>query len=134
LAGANFGVSAVAVSVGSGDAGLYESAVPFAIAAVEFLQRAPAGTVLNVNVPGLPLTDIAGVAEGRLAPFGTVRTVIVGADEGRFEMELQPTEVELEPDTDTALVMQGYVAVTSLVGPRGVEAGEAQAFIAERWR
>jgi 5'-nucleotidase len=134
LAGANFGVSGVAISVGFGDPLHFDTAAPFAVAAVEFLTGAPPGTVLNVNVPGVPSEEVVGVAEARLAPFGTVRTVIVGADEGRFQMELQPTEVALEPDTDTALVLAGYVAVTSLVGPRGVEANGASPFIAERWR
>jgi hypothetical protein len=49
-------------------------------------------------------------------------------------MEMQPTDVELEPDSDTALVLRGYVAVTALVGPRGVDCADAPAFIADRWR
>jgi 5'-nucleotidase len=112
----------------------FDTAAPFAVAAVEFVAGAPPGTVLNVNVPGLPLDKVVGVVEARLAPFGTVRTVIVGAHEDRFAMELQPTEVELEPDTDTARVLEGYVAVTSLVGPRGVGADGASAFIEDRSR
>ncbi|MDQ1373396.1 MAG: 5/3-nucleotidase [Actinomycetota bacterium] len=134
LAAANFGLSGVAVSVGSGEPLRFDTAAPFAVAAVEFVAGAPPGTVLNVNVPGLPLDEVVGVVEARLAPFGTVRTVIVGAHEDRFAMELQPTEVELEPDTDTARVLEGYVAVTSLVGPRGVGADGASAFIEDRSR
>lgn len=134
LAAANFGISGVAVSVGGGDAQAFARAAPFGVVALDWLASAPPGTVLNVNVPDLPPADIRGVTEARLAPFGTVRTVIVGSENDRFEMELQPTEVTLDADTDTALVMAGYVAVTSLVGPRAVDADGAAPFLAERWR
>jgi 5'-nucleotidase len=132
LAAANFGLSGVAVSVGFGDPLHYESAAPVAVASVEWLTKAPSRTVLNVNVPCLPLDQLGGVRTARLAPFGTVRTVIVGADEGRFEMELQPTEEDFEADTDTALIAAGYATVTALVGPRAVDDDGATGFIAER--
>ncbi|MEY2476680.1 MAG: 5/3-nucleotidase [Actinomycetota bacterium] len=131
LTAANMGLSGVAVSVGfDGETPCYETAAPLGVSAVAWLERAPVGTVLNVNVPGVPLDALAGVTEAALAPFGTVRTVIVGADDGRFELEMQPVEVELEPDTDTALVAAGHVAVTALVRPHAVEDGGATEFIA----
>jgi 5'-nucleotidase len=132
LAAANFGLSGVALSVGFGDPLHYDTAAPVAVAAVEWLMKAPARTVLNINVPCLPPGDLRGVRPARLAPFGTVRTVIVGADEGRFEMELQPTELDFEPDTDTALIAAGYATVTALVGPRAVDDDGATGFIADR--
>lgn len=73
LTAANFGLSGVAVSVGSSDPVHFDTAAPVAVAALRWLRTAPVGTVLNVNVPGLPLAELAGVAEARLAPFGTVR-------------------------------------------------------------
>jgi 5'-nucleotidase len=129
LAAANFGLSGVALSVGFGDPVRFASAAPLAVAAVAWLAQAPPLTVLNVNVPDLPLDRLAGVASARLAPIGTVRTVIIGADEGRFEMELQPTAAEFAPDTDTALIAAGYATVTALVGPRPVDDGGASAFL-----
>jgi hypothetical protein len=53
-----------------------------------------------------------------LAPFGTVRSAVVETAEGggRLQVELRPTNVELPPDCDTALVKAGYVAVSALGG------------------
>jgi 5'-nucleotidase len=130
LTAANVGVSGVALSVGFSDPLHFETAAPLAVAAIAWLGRAPTGTVLNINVPARPFDQLVGVANASLAPFGTVRTVIVGADDGRFELEMQPTEVELDPGSDTALVARGYASVTALVGPRATDDGGATAFIA----
>lgn len=84
---------------------------------------APDCTVLNVNVPNLPLDRLAGARLAELAPFGTVRSSVVEAspEGGRLQMELRPTNEEMPPDSDTGLVAQGYVAVTPIVGPRAAD-------------
>jgi hypothetical protein len=38
------------------------------------------------------------------------------ADGGRLQVELRPTTVELPPGCDTALVAEGYVAVSAITG------------------
>jgi len=68
--------------------------------------------------------EVRGVRSARLAPFGTVRTALAGSEGGRLQLELRATGVELEPDTDTALVLAGYVAVTPLVGVRATDGGD----------
>jgi 5'-nucleotidase len=120
MTAASFGVSGMAVSIGAteGEDVLWVTACDFAVAALEWLVEAPVKTILNLNVPNLPRDDVAGVRLARLAPFGTVRTAIVQSGEGRLDVELRATEEVLEPDTDTALVLAGYVAMTPLVGPR----------------
>src|SRR5205807_5161937 len=57
LTAANFGLSGLAVSIGSGEHSHLETAATVAAAALEWLIRAPARTVVNVNVPNLPLAD-----------------------------------------------------------------------------
>jgi 5'-nucleotidase len=121
LTGANFGVSGLAVSIGVGEPVLYETAAAVAAAAVEWLERVDQRTTLNINVPNLPVAELRGVRWAKLAPFGTVRAAVVEAGEGRLQMELRETGLELPPDTDTALVIAGYVAVTSIVGIRATE-------------
>jgi 5'-nucleotidase len=132
LTAANFGVSGMAVSIEVGEPARFDTAGAIASAAIKWLVDAPKRTVLNVNVPNLPLLDLKGVRMAKLAPFGTVRAAVVeseqpaggGAAAGqttRLQMELRATGVELPPDTDTALVMAGYVAVTSIVGIRAAE-------------
>ena len=76
-------------------------------------------------MPNLPLADIRGVQPARLAPFGTVRTSIGEPLDGRLQVELRETEDELDPDTDTALVLAGFVAVTALVGIRADDDADA---------
>jgi 5'-nucleotidase len=87
----------------------------------------PPKTILNVNVPNLPLAEVRGVKAARLAPFGTVRTTLGETVDGRLQVELRETEEELDPDTDTALVTAGYVAVTPLIGIRAAVDVELEA-------
>jgi 5'-nucleotidase len=137
LTGANFGVSALAVSIGVADAGAewhWRTAGVLAQEALRWLEEAPVKTVLNVNAPNLPLDEVRGVRWARLAPFGTVRAAIAGAEGGRLQMELRETGVELPPDTDTALVTAGYVAVTSIVGIRADERVPVAEAIEQRLR
>ena len=121
LTAANFGASALAVSTGPGVDGAepgWETPAHFAAAAAEWLAEAPPKTVLNVNTPDIPLDEVRGVRWAELAPFGTVRTTLVDAGADRLQMELRASDRELPPDTDTALVLAGYVAVTVIVGVR----------------
>ena len=53
-----------------------------------------------------------------LAPFGTVRTSVVESVEthGRLQLEMRPTQADLPPECDTALVAAGYIAVSAITG------------------
>ncbi|MCB1005478.1 MAG: 5'/3'-nucleotidase SurE [Acidimicrobiales bacterium] len=129
LTASNFGVSGLAVSLVPGDPMHWETATAVAVCALDWLGRAPARTVLNLNVPDLPLDALRGVRRAALAPFGTVRAAIAQADlpvgragvTGRLQMELRDTGERLPDDSDTALVLAGFVAVTELVGLRAAE-------------
>lgn len=124
LAAANFGLSGVAVSQSLREPWLVETGAEFGAAAVRWTLGRPAGTVVNVNVPNLPVSEVRGVRTGRLAPFGVVRTVLEGERDGHLQLVLRDTDEELEADTDTALVAAGYVSVNALVGPRAVDPGD----------
>jgi 5'-nucleotidase len=128
LTAANLGVSAVAVSVGWDNAPRFAAAAHLAVAAVGWLESAPTRTVLNLNVPGVDPEEVKGVRWAELAPFGTVRAAVVSSEEGSLQMELRETGAALPPDSDTALVLAGYAAVTSIVG---IRAGEWQPVAAE---
>ena len=117
LTGANFGVSGLAVSMGVGEAYLWETAAELAIGALAWLLDQPAKTVVNLNVPNLPLGEVLGVRWATLAPFGTVRAALVEAQGGTgLQMELRAHDEVLPADSDTALVHAGYAAVTLLRG------------------
>jgi 5'-nucleotidase len=126
LTAANFGCRGLAVSLdistrkarGPAAEPQWATAAAVAGSVLDWLLEAPAATVLNVNVPNLPLDRLAGVRQAALAPFGTVRASVVeaAADGGQLQMELRPTERELPPGSDTALVAQGFVTVTPIAG------------------
>jgi 5'-nucleotidase len=98
----------------------WDTAAAVAASAVSWLasDEAPPCTVLNVNVPNLKLERLKGARSATLAPFGTVRSSVVEAapDGGRLQIEFRPTDTELPPDSDTAIVAQGVVSVTALSG------------------
>jgi len=121
LAAANFGMRGVAVSVRSSDPWQFDTAAAFGTAAVAWVESAAPRTVLNVNVPALPVAEVRGVRSGRLAPFGVVRTVLEGRDHDRLRLVLRDVDEELDDDTDTMLVHSGYVSVNALVGPRATD-------------
>ena len=127
LTAANMGLSGLAVSVGVGDNTHFDTAATVAARALDWVAASPPKTVLNINVPNLPLAEVRGVRPARLAPFGTVRTTLGETIDGRLQVELRATEDELDPDTDTALVGAGYVAVTPLVGIRAAVEVELEA-------
>ena len=118
LTAANFGGRGAAFSIGVSEQPHWETAAALVEPVIRWLLALPEGSVLNVNVPDLPLEQVRGVEWADLAPFGTVRSTMVGADEGRLQMELREVDDELPPDTDTALVLAGFVTVTPLVGVR----------------
>ena len=126
LTAANFGGRGLAVSLDVPtrlDPGVprhWDTAAAVAAAAVDWLAAARAGVVLNLNVPDRPPERLAGARPATLAPFGTVRSAVVETAEGggRLQMELRPSDVELPPDCDTALVKAGYVAVSPIGGIR----------------
>lgn len=101
----------------------WATAATVAAGALDWLDEAGAGAVLNVNVPNVPLDQLAGMRQATLAPFGTVRATVVepAADGGHLQMEFRPSDAQLPADSDTALVAAGYVAVSAI---RGVSIAE----------
>jgi 5'-nucleotidase len=134
LTAANFGIAGLAVSIDVTEWAPpthWETAAAVGAQALHWLIDAPDRTVLNVNVPDLPLDALRGARWATLAPFGTVRLAVLeqATDGGRVQMELRPTADELPPDCDTALVNAGYVAVTTLKGVQAAEPVDAAAVV-----
>jgi 5'-nucleotidase len=131
LTAANLGISGLAVSIGEGKEFNWGTAARMAVLATRWLVDAPPTTVVNLNVPNAALSDLVGVSLARLASFGTVRTAITDAGRGRLQFELRDTDVELDPDTDTALVARGIVAVTPIVGIKAAGESDVATFLEE---
>lgn len=126
LTAVDLGISGAAISLDiderSSDPPRWEVAGEVALACVDWLTTLPRKTALNVNVPDVALADVRGARWGRLAAFGPFATKVVGEVPGTLTVQIVPREVELRPDTDTALVDQGYITVTSLLTPRATDA------------
>ena len=146
LTAAHFGIGALAVSIRWGDEPVpWETPAVLAGALVPVLAGIPPPAVLNLNVPNVPLDELAGVRSGRLGRGGTIRSAVheaPGHEAGHPHVSLPPAgtgtlrldlvapgasgEGTLETDVD--LVAHGYASVTALVGVReaGTGAGELE--------
>lgn len=129
LTAANFGLSGLAVSIGLGEPSRLDTAAGAAEGALRWLTTAPAGTVLNVNVPNRPVEELRGTCFAPLAAFGTVQATLVDRD-GRLRLEGREPELSADEDSDAARLRAGYVTVTALGGLRAVAADGADDAVA----
>ncbi len=140
LTGAQFGVSGLAVSIAwATEPDFWDTAVGLACGIVPVLAKAEPATVLNLNVPAVQPGALKGLRHGRLGKVGLIRSVrpehtpipadgsgvdrtggaIVLSMRGMSENPDRPKErSELEPDSDLALVEDGWASLTALVGVR----------------
>jgi len=117
LTAQNFGAKGLAVSVASGDPWQWDTAAALAVEVLDTLIDAPPRSVLNLNVPSLPRSEVLGIRWARLAAFGAVRAAIAEAQtDGQLQIELRETEAQLPDDSDTALCEAGYASLTAIVG------------------
>lgn len=116
LAGQNFGISGLAVSVASSDPWHWSTAAELAVEVLPKLLEAPPRSALNLNVPALPRDQVLGIRWAQIAPFGAVRAAVGSRSDHQVEFTLEPTDYEPGPDTDQGCVNRGYAALTTLVG------------------
>jgi 5'-nucleotidase len=128
LTASTFGARAMAVSVnkrmysptGAGVASSaaapthWEAAAEMARRLLPTLLASEAGTVLNLNVPNVPVAEVRGLERARLARFGAVQTNVAERGEGYVKVALAEIDAEYEPGTDAALIVAGYATVTPL--------------------
>jgi 5'-nucleotidase len=117
--GAMMGLSSLAISLDSDQSSDFRTAAEVARRLVNYLEQVPlpAGVSLNCNVPNLPLEELRGI---RLVRQGTFRFL------EKFDKRVDPREniyywqagslpsPDEAPDTDHALLSQGYVTVTPI--------------------
>ncbi|MGD0944755.1 MAG: 5'/3'-nucleotidase SurE [Acidimicrobiales bacterium] len=127
LTSVHFGLKGLATSIrvpsphdaASGSPLHYESAAALAVALAAHLETAPARTVVNLNVPNLPLGAILGVRRAHLATTGPIFSAEVEGKESHVQLDLlgqRPTERERDRDdqTDDTLTELGWATVTPL--------------------
>ena len=140
LTAAQFGIRGLAVSIAWGsDPVPWESPVALAAGIVPTMAATAPATVLNLNVPARPLHALRGLRHGSLGTVGLIRSIRPGAlrPPGRRHADRQDIEsdhpdapgdgtpadhaaeqAELEPDSDAALIADGWATLTPLSGVR----------------
>jgi 5'-nucleotidase len=114
LTAATFGVRALAVSIATGRPTYWDTAAEIAGLALDWLLDAPVPTVLNVNVPNIPLDELTGFEQVRLAAFGAVQTTVTETGAGYVKLAYEDVDAGLEPGTDAAALANGVACYTPL--------------------
>jgi len=115
LTASQLGISALAVSLRvGGEPDPWESAADLAVALIPLLVAAPVRTVLNLNVPHLPLAEIRGLRWARVSGAGLIKSAR-GANtweapnmeeiEGPAAAEAARSVMEGEPDEKGEIVL-----------------------------
>ena len=93
----------------------------------------PAGTVYNLNVPNVPVDELKGVAPATIAHLPAAMTR-AAFDEENGGLILSFVDVVTQPEgSDTALVLDGWAALSTLVPPRlGADPAAAAAWLDAR--
>jgi 5'-nucleotidase len=113
------GLPAVAISLTGTNPTHFEAAAQIAVRLFQHIRRhpLPADTILNVNVPDLPLADIKGFQATRLGQRHKAEPVVRGRDpRGReiFWVGAAGPEQDAGPGTDFHAIREGYVSATPL--------------------
>jgi 5'-nucleotidase len=112
------GIPALAISLASARPAHWETAATAAAQALGwFLRYAGHPVAVSVNVPDLPADKLRGLRAARLAPFGAVQATIGEPGAGFIPVTFSEPREEPAPDTDLALVRQGWITATALQGP-----------------
>jgi 5'-nucleotidase len=125
LTSVHFNKRALAMSIQSGPFSGFEAAgrghIHFDTAAsiAEILlpqvAAAPVRTVVNCNVPNLPVSEVRGIRWAHLSRSGLVRSVVMDERAGaRMHLELGFAAPQPGDQSDEALTTLGYVTITPL--------------------
>ncbi len=113
------GLPAIAISLASSNPRHFETAAQVAVTLMQKIMRQPLpdDTLLNVNVPDLPLSELKGFLATRLGQRHKAEPVIKSADpRGHTIYWVGPPGAEQDagPGTDFDAIKNGYVSITPL--------------------
>ncbi|MGH9305071.1 MAG: 5'/3'-nucleotidase SurE, partial [Acidimicrobiales bacterium] len=93
----------------------FETAAAIAVSLAESIAEMPTRTVINCNVPNLPMAEVKGVRQASLARSGLIRSALVDAEGGeKMQLELAFGDTPPGDESDEALTAAGYITVTPL--------------------
>lgn len=115
LTARTFNIKGLAVSIGQSDPWHWATAAEFAAAAaIWLLERKQGPHILNVNVPGVPIDEVAGVHWADLDEFGYIRVATADVEGRRLQFVVGATRDRSDPASDTVLCSENHVTVTPL--------------------
>jgi 5'-nucleotidase len=95
----------------------WDTAAELAAGLFDWLRDAPAGTVLNLNVPDRPAGTVAGLREAELARFGQVQMAVSESGEDFLRIAIVAATGPPAAGTDIAWLARGWATVTALRPP-----------------
>ena len=117
MTAANFGVPAIAVSIGWNEDPEWFTAAAIAADAVPVLAaRGGDPIVFNINVPNVPIDGLRGIQDATLGTEGAAWVMTAAHIDERLVLDFMMNEQSLDPGSDVALLEDGYAAVTVLTG------------------
>ncbi|WBQ02350.1 5'/3'-nucleotidase SurE [Kribbella sp. CA-293567] len=116
LTASSQGLSGLAISIDSEQPQYVETAGLVAAEALSWLLEQPAGTVININVPDVPVSELKGARWARLVAYDRSRLVLEKSPTGDPVVGLTLHEAPGDTDTDEALLLAGYITVTPITG------------------
>jgi len=112
------GCAAMAVSLATSRPQNWDTARTIAAQALRWLAvHGTPSTILNVNVPDVPLERLCGIRTATLARFGAVQANVAEVGEGYAAIGFTEVVAEHEEGTDAALLAQGFATLTALRAP-----------------
>lgn len=115
------GVPAMALSSIATEPAHWDTAEHVAHLAVTWMvSHGPSDAVVNVNIPDVPLADLAGIVPASLARYGAVQAEI--GDRGEDFVTVRFDEIRAEDDdSDASLLARHWATVTALRPPSEVD-------------
>jgi 5'-nucleotidase len=95
----------------------WAGAAELAVRLLGALADTPPGTILNLNVPDVPIGEVKGLRRTGLARFGQVQMTVAEVGEDFLRTAVQASDEAFEPGTDLAVLADGYATVTPIRAP-----------------
>lgn len=107
--------SGLAVSLASSDPWHWATAAVLARLMVEWmLKRTGMSSVINLNAPGLPLSEVRGLRWADLDRFGYFQVATADPAGRKLQFEVTGADAGIDPGSDTALCREGFATLTPL--------------------
>ncbi|SNT09774.1 5'/3'-nucleotidase SurE [Rhodococcoides kyotonense] len=122
LTASTHGLVSMAVSLATTDPQNWDTAGAVTREALQWLiAHGTSESVLNVNVPDVPLASLHGIATAPLAQFGAVQAEVGDRGDDFVTVRFDEIVAESDDDSDAGLIARNWATVTSLRAPCSVE-------------